>query len=188
MKEESSADRLLEASGVKKASTPLEELLEVRNQINNSVGKLLTKSDQALLAAQESQQATEEMFLRLQKYCNEKVPAQMVKVLETVAQEEFQKCLDPLRAGVAQAVQDIVSCRQSLSFMSWNWRLMLGAGSTMFAVLLVAGGLIYYLFFSVRIAEMKRLSAWGHTLETRYQASSPKEREKLDQWFRGGKL
>ena len=188
MKEESSADRLLVASGVQKASTPLEELLEARNQINNSVEKLLTRSDQALVSAQEAQRATEEMFQKLQKYCSEKVPAQMVKALDAMAQEGFNKSLVPLKDSVARAARDIDQCRDSLIRTSWNWRLMLGAGCAMFGMLLIGGGLIYFLFFSARIAEMKRLSGWGHKLEARYGESSPKEREKLDQWLKGGKL
>ncbi|OGU07496.1 MAG: hypothetical protein A2075_18075 [Geobacteraceae bacterium GWC2_58_44] len=72
--------------------------------------------------------------------------------------------------------------------LSWDWRLMLGAGATMIAALMIGGGLIHYLFFSERIAEMKRLAKWGQKLEARYGESSPKEREKLDQWLKGGKL
>ena len=188
MDEESSPERLLVASGVRKEKTPLEEMLEIRDQMNSSVEKLMNTADKAVVSAQETQRATEEMFQKLQKYCSERMPAQMVKALDAMAQEGFQKSLVPLHAGVAKAAQDIDRCRNSLTRTSWNWRLMLGAGSTMLAVLLIAGGLIYYLFFSVRIAEMKRLSGWGQKLEARYQTSSPKERGKLDQWFKGSKL
>lgn len=188
MAEESSPERLLAASGVQKERTPLEELLEVRDQINSSVEKLMTRSDRAVVSAQETQRATEEMFQRLQKYCNEKVPAQMVKVLDAMAQEGFQKSLVPLNESVAKAAHDIDRCREALTRWSWDWRLVLGAAATMLATLVIGGGLIYYLFFSERIAEMKRLAGWGRKLEARYQASSPKERERLDQWFKGGKL
>ena len=188
MAEESSSERLLVASGVQKEKTPLEELLEVREQINSSVEKLMTRSDRAVLSAQETQRTTEEMFQRLQKYCNEKVPAQMVKALDDIARDGFQKSLMPLHESVAKAAHDIDRCRQTLTRWSWDWRLVLGAGATMLATLVIGGGLIYYLFSSERIAEMKRLAMWGQKLEARYQASSPKERERLDQWFKGGKL
>ena len=188
MKEESSTERLLVASGVKKASTPLEELLEVRKQIDGSVEKLLTRSDQALLAAQETQRATDEMFQKLQKYCSERVPAQMVKALDTMAREGFEKSLVPLKESAAWAAHDINKCRDRLNRFSMDWRLMLWAGGTVIAALMIGGGLIYYVFFSERIAEMKRLAMWGKKLEARYGASSPKERERLDQWFKGGKL
>lgn len=96
MEEESSPERLLVASGVKKEKTPLEEMLEIRGQMNSSVEKLMNKAEKAVLSAQETQRATDEMFQELQKYCSEKVPAQMVKALDAMAQEGFQKGIAPL--------------------------------------------------------------------------------------------
>jgi len=192
MEEESSPERLLVASRVRKEKTPLEELLEVRNQIDSSVEKLLTRSDQALLAAQETQQRTEEMFLRLQKYCNEKVPAQMVKALDAVAQEGFQKSIATLNDGVAQAVQDINECRASLAHLSWNWRLLTVAVVVSLAVGLVGGaiggGVVYSIFYSPKNIEMHRLAWWGRNLDTRMGQTPPRDRERIQRWLNGGKL
>jgi hypothetical protein len=192
MKEESSSDRLLVASGVQKARTPLEELLEVRNQIDTSVAKLLTRSDQALLSAQETQRATEEMFLRLQKYCNEKVPAQMIKALDDMAQEGFQKSVASLNDSVAQAAQDITECRASLTNVSWNWRLLTVAVVVSLAVGLIGGaiggGAVYYIFYSPKNIEMHRLAWWGRNLQTRMGQTLPKDQEKIQRWLNGGKL
>lgn len=188
MEEESSSERLLVASGVQKEKTPLEELLEVRDQINSSIEKLFTKGEKAAITAQENQRATEEMFQRLQKYCNEKVPAQMIKALDTMALKGFNESLQPLKDSVASAAHDIDQCRKSLTRLSWEWRLVLGAGCTVVAALVIGSSLIYYLLFSERMAEMRRVENLGKKLETRYQHSSAKEREKFDQWFKGGKL
>ena len=189
MKDESSTDRLLVASGVNKARTPLEELLEVRNQINNSATKLMTRSDQALLSAQETQRATEAMFLRLQKYCDEKVPAQMVEVVDTMAREGFLKSIAPLNDSVAQAVQDITKCRASLTHVSWNWRLLTVAVVVSLAVGLVGGaiggGAVYYIFYSPKNVELHRLAWWGRNLQTRMNETPPKERERIQRWLNG---
>jgi len=192
MKEESSAERLLVASGVKKATTPLEELLEVRNQINSSITKLMTRSEQALVSAQETQRATEEMFQKLQKYCSEKVPDQMVKALDAMAQEGFRKSIAALNGSVAQAVRDIDRCRASLTDWSWNWRLLLAAITANLIVGIVGGalgvGLVYSLYFSEKNVEMQRLAWWGRNLQTRMEQTPPKDREKIRRWLNGGKL
>ena len=192
MKEESAAERLLVASGVKKATTPLEELLEVRNQINSSIAKLMTRSDQALVSAQETQRATEEMFQKLQKYCSEKMPDQMVKALDAMAQEGFRKSITTLNGSVAQAVRDIDRCRTSLTDLSWNWRLLLAGIAANLIVGIVGGalgvGLVYSLYFSEKNVEMQRLAWWGRNLQARMEQTPPKDREKINRWLNGGKL
>lgn len=192
MKEESSPERLLVASGVKKASTPLEELLEVRNQINSSVAKLMTRSDQALLSAQETQRATEEMFQKLQRYCSEKVPDQMVKALDAMAHEGFRTSIAALNGSVAQAVRDIERCRMSLTDLSWNWRLFLAAATANLIVGIVGGafgaGLVYSLYFSEENIEMQRLAWWGRNLQARMEQTPPKDQERIKRWLNGGKL
>jgi hypothetical protein len=192
MEEESSPERLLVASGLRKERTPLEEMLGVRDQINSSVEKLMTKSEQALCSAQETQRATEEMFLRLQKYCSEKMPGQMVKTLDAMAQEGFRKSITILNESVAQAVQDIDRCRTSLTHLSWNWRLLMGAVAVSLTVGLaggaIGGGLVYHLFFSPKNIELHRLAWWGRNLDTRMGQTPPKDQEKIRRWLNGGKL
>jgi anti-sigma factor RsiW len=192
MEEESSPERLLVASRVRQEKTPLEEMLGIRDQINISVEKLMTRSDKAVVSAQETQRATEEMFQRLQKYCDEKMPAQMVKILDAMAQEGFQKSLVTLDAKVAQAAQDIDRCRASLSHLSWNWRLLMGAAAVSLAVGLaggaIGGGLVYSFFYSPKNIELHRLAWWGRNLDTRMGQTPSKDRERIQRWLNGGKL
>ena len=167
-------------------------MLEVRNQINSSITKLMSRSEQALVSAQETQRATEEMFQKLQKYCSEKVPDQMVKALDAMAQEGFQKSLVTLNNSVAHAVQDIKNCRTSLTDLSWNWRLLTVAAAVSLAVGLVGGaiggGVVYSIFYSPKNIEMHRLAWWGRNLQARMDQTPPKDRERIRRWLNGGKL
>lgn len=184
--------RLLYATGVRKKKTPLEEFLETREQVVGSFDKLMARSDQAVAAAQETQRATEAMFQRLENYCSEKVPAQMVKALDAVAQEGIRKSLVSLNDTVARASQEIDGCRKSLSHLSWNWRLLTWATVVGLAKGLVGGaiggGLVDYYLFSAKHVEMQRLAWWGRNLDTRMGQTPPKDQEKIRCWLNGGRL
>jgi hypothetical protein len=184
MGKESAGDGLMEAAGLRKDRAPLEELLQIKEQMTGSFDKLMTEAHRAIVSAQQTQDASEKMFQQLQKYCSEKVPEQMVKALDAVARDGFQKSLIPLDDSFVRAARDIDYCRDRLTRLSWNWRMLVGPVAAGVAAVLVLVGLMYGMFHR-EFADMKRYAEWGRRVEAKVLSCEAKDRKALFGWFGG---
>ena len=136
-------------------------------------------TQKALSEAREAERVADQVIESLRRFCRETLPGELLQVTQNAAQGMVWKSIEPLTSSARTATQEIDKCLARLIRTPWGWRLLLGPLIVGFVTVLVTGGLGYHLFFSSKVATMRRYAEWGELVERKLNKLSVKEREKF---------
>ena len=177
-------DKLLQASGIKKPVLPEQELRGLRDELFGRIDVMVSRAENADSSAQETQRILNQMIQRLEKFGDEKLPAQMAHALETMAQNDLSAALQPLKAGVAKATHEIEICHSDLARMSWDMRLLVGPFIAGMVTAVIAAGMMRCTL-SGPVKEAARFELLGRTVEKRIALHTPEDQQKIHNWING---
>ena len=205
MTEQSAEKKLLEAAGKKApvSPTPADELLELRDRMNRCFEAMMTEAQKALASSQQTREATDEMFRRLQKYCNDSLPTLLEKAFLKLAEEELRGQLLPVEESARQLVSELEKRNREMicelqtcvrtgvseleharhQLVSASWRLYVVPG--IMALLLVVVGVpsLGYYMYGEKASVARRFEHWGRKVYTKIGGFSPKDQAAMNRLF-----
>lgn len=179
-------DKLLDACGMHASRVPSPPPKDQESR--KYYQALLDRAEDASAWAQQAQEQTERSYRRLNDYLLKDLPPQLVRAFGEVAQKEIACTLRPLHDSLGKEAARIDSCAEELFRMSLNWRLMLVAVAVGIATVSLGAVMVRYTLLDSHFEEEKRYEIWGRDVAARLEKSSPKERERILKWVRGGPL
>ncbi len=180
-------EKLLDACGAQNPGAAASRPTQDRDS-NKYYQALLDRAENASASARQAQDQTDQCYRRLNDYVRRELPPQLVQAFQEVSQQEIARALRPLHDSTSQAAGRIDSCAEDLARMSWNWRLMVLAVLVGIATVSLGTALVRWTLLDSRFEEAKRYEIWGRDVADRMKNSSPKERERIFRWVRGGEL
>lgn len=186
MDRKSPKEKLLDACGVKESgvtSRPVQD-----QESRKYYEALFDRVENASSRAEQAQDQTDQSYKLLNNYIRKELPTHLVQAFEEVSQKEIACTLRPLHDSVSKASGRIDSCSEDLARISWNWRLMVLAVVVGIATVAFGAIMVRCTLLDSHFEEAKRYEIWGRDLIARMEKSSPKERERILKWVRGGKL
>jgi hypothetical protein len=177
-------DKLLQASGLKKPANEQEELLRLRNEMVGRIDALVQRGEQADKGAQQTQRLLEQMLKRLELFCEEKLPAHVINVIETVAERKLSAALRPLERSVQEAEQRIDYCDYKLTNISWNWRLLAGPLIVGLFTALIGAGMVRCTHIQA-MDDAKEYELFGRKVRKVIAGYGAEEQQKIYDWIDG---
>jgi len=181
MGDRSAEEKLLRASGMKAPQgSPQKRLEQLELMLNMVMDDLKNGTVQAKL----NHDRSENIIEKLENFAEQKMPAQMTRALEAMAQKDLNTALQPLQISVAKAVHQIESCGSDLSKISWKTRLLVGPFIVGLFTALIGAGMVRCTH-SDTVSEATRYELLGRTVEKRFAQYDPEQQQKLYNWISG---